>query len=307
MSLSRAKLPDGTPVSLPGEAPFASADLTPLRGVPFQLPCEDDFLDGTGTEAHAYLDGAASSWLEFPDWMDVVDAESPVHDIKAAERDLYLHWWREWLHAPTVLDVGCGVGRMTMPFLDRGATVIGVDGDLGSLQRCAWHAAERSGRLDLHWSSVHKLPPGQFDVVIAAEVLCYVPDVERALAAIVERLKPGGALLLSMEGRWGWATAQDAPEGSAEEALAGTGIVHEPGERWVRTWEGDELTALLQGAGLQVDTMLPCFYFTDGPLERTLGSASLEELIIWEVQARKHPVWGPLNRMWVAVAVKPND
>ena len=308
MSLSRATLSDGTPLSLPGEPPFAAEDLRPYMNEPLLLPCEDPWIEGEpDEEAHAYLQGAADAWESDPDWMDVLDLESPAYDVKIAERDLYLHAWGAHLSAARVLDVGCGVGRMMMPFLDAGASVIGVDADLQSLQHAAWHAAGRAGRVDLHWSSVHHLPDERdFDVVLAVEVLCYVPDVESALRAIVERLRPGGTLLLSMEARWGWATGQDAPPGSLDEALNGTGIVHLPGETWVRTWERDELVELLERVGLQVTEALAAFYVTDGPLERCLGpSASLQELIAIEERARKHPIWGPLNRVWMVQATRP--
>lgn len=307
MSLSRATTADGSPLDLPGEPPYPAELLHPLRGVPLALPCEDPWLQAGGDAAHAYLEGARKGWDEFPEWMDIADIESPAYDLKAAERDLYLHWWRDWLDAERVLDVGCGVGRMMAPFLDRGATVIGVDGDPQSLQHAAWHAGGRPGKLDLHWTSVHQLPADTgFDVVISCEVLCYVPEVESVVAAIYDKLVPGGAFLLSLEARWGWATSEDAPAGAIDEALDGTGVIHEPGERWVRTYERDDIVELLMGAGFEVQQVVPLFYITDGPLERTLPpSASLEQLVAYEERCRVHPVWGALNRMLAAVAIKP--
>ncbi len=215
--------------------------------------------------------------------------------------------WEPWLQAKRVLDVGCGIGRFTTAFLDYGADVVGVDADINSLIRCAWHAANRPGRIDLHWTSVHNLPDvGQFDVVIAAEVLCYVPDVRSALKAIVERLRPGGTLLIAMEARYGWACAEDAPAGALAQALTGDGVVHIPGDRWVRTWAREDLWVLLTEAGLHVDRMVPMLYIMDGPLEPVMPtSLSLEELIDAEDRCRKHPVWGPLNRIWTAAATKP--
>ncbi len=307
MSLSRATTADGAPLDLPGDAPYPAEQLQPLRGVPLVFRCEDPWLQAQGDEAHAYLDGARRGWSEFPEWMDVADVGSPAYDLKTAERDLYLYWWRDWLDSDRVLDVGCGVGRMLAAFLDRGATVIGVDGDAQSLQHAAWHAGGRPGKVDLHWSSVHRLPPGgDFDAVISCEVLCYVPDVEPVVASIFDKLRPGGAFLVSLEARWGWATSEDAPPGSLDEALEGTGILHEPGERWVRTYEQQDVVDLLMQAGFEVQHVVPLFYITDGPLERTLPpSASLEQLLAYEERCRAHPVWGRLNRMWAAVAIKP--
>jgi len=239
--------------------------------------------------------------------MDFLDSQSPIADLKSAERDLYLHWWKPWLDAERILDVGCGIGRFTQSFLERGATVIGVDADLRSLRRCAWHAAGCKGRLDLHWSSVHRLPDQRnFDLVIAAEVLCYVPEVGRALREIHDRLRPGGALLISMEARWGWAASQDAPTGAIEAALEGDGLVDIPGERWVQTYTEERLHDLLEAHGFQVERMIPALYVLDGPLEDVgLDSASLEELLALEDRCRSHPVWKNLNRAWIAAAIKP--
>lgn len=305
MSLAKATL-RGVPVALRGEPPFRCHELRSLVGQDFTLPCEDPWLRKQGTRAHQYLDGAREAWHENPDWMDFLDLGSPIGDLKRAERDLYLHAWKDWLEAKTVLDVGCGIGRFTTAFLDRGATVIGVDGDLDSLRRCAWHAANRPGKLDLHWSSVHNLPDCQVDLVICAEVLCYVPKATEVLQAMADRLRPGGALLIAVEGRWGWACSEDAPAGALATALAGDGVIDVPGERWVRTYREEDLVSALEGAGLQVQQTHPMLYVLDGPLERTVPpSASLEELLTYEEACRAHPVWAPLARIQTAVATKP--
>ena len=305
MSLGKATL-KGRPAGLTGSAPYDTALLRPLVGQDFDLPCEDPWLAKGSSRAHAYLESAAEAWKDTPEWMDFLDLSSPMCDLKRAERDLYLHHWAPYLEAQTVLDVGCGIGRFTAAMLDRGADVWAVDGDLLSLRRCGWHACNRPGRVELHWSSVHRLPEVQVDRVICAEVLCYVPKARQALAAMVDRLKPGGVMLISVEARWAWATAQDAPTGALPMALSGDGVLDLPGDRWVRTYEADDLTQLLEGAGLVVESMTPALYILDGPLEGVLPeTASLEELVAFEEQCAAHPVWAPLNRLWPAAARKP--
>ena len=125
------------------------------------------------------------------------------------------------------------------------------------------------------------------------------------MEAIVARLKSGGALLLSVEARYGWAASEDAPPGTLDAALSGTGIVDVTGDRWVRTYERDEVVALLENAGLTVERLLPTHYMTDGPLERIMPEdVSLEQLLEAEERCRLHPVWSPLNRAWTAVGIK---
>ena len=238
--------------------------------------------------------------------MDFLDPDSPVYDLKRAEADLYLHHWADHLEAPRVLDVGCGVGRLGVRFLDRGATVYGVDPDLESLRRFAWHAAGREGRLDLFWASVHGMPEVEVDVAVAAEVLCYVPEHETALAEIARRVVPGGRVLLSVEAPWGWAVSQDAPAGTLAMALETPPLVDCPDERWVRTYTAETVEAWVGGVGLELEAIQPSHWIPDGPLEGIApDSLSLEELVALEARCRAHPAWGPLHRLWLVTARRP--
>jgi SAM-dependent methyltransferase len=296
----------GKPLALPGEAPFPAAALVPWVGKRLFLPCDDPWVRATGDDAHGYLDGARAGWTDHPEYMDFLDPESPVHTLKAIERDLVLHHWDPFLEAGTVLDVGCGIGRFTCVLLDRGATVFAVDADLESLRRCVWHAAGRAGRIDVAWSSVHRLPDVTVDVAIAAEVLCYVPDAVGALRTIASRVRPGGTVLVSVEARWGWATAQDAPTNGIEAALDGDGVLSLPGDRWVRTYDHAAVETLLTAAGLEPLAIVPSHWIPDGPLEDVAPAMmDLERLIALEERCRAHPVWGALNRLWLAAGRTP--
>lgn len=305
MSLAHARGPDGQPICLPGDPPYDGDALEALEGVPFTLPCGDPWIKRGYSPEHTYLDEALAAWDENPEWMDFLDLDSPASDLKRASRDVYLHHWADWLDARRVLDVGCGIGRLTHPFMDRGATVIGVDADLGSLQRCAWYAARRAGHLDLYWTTTSKLPNIEpVDLIVACESLCYVPDLEGVLESLFERLRPGGVFLLSMEAEYGWAVGPDAPSDTLDAALSGD-TVDAPGDRWVRTVGRDELQSLLEDAGFVVQDIVATHYLVDGPLESVMASASsLEELLQAEAACREHAVWGPLNRIWTAVATK---
>jgi len=269
----------------------------------------DPFVTGTGDAAHAYLDGAAEGWASHPEWMDYLDPTSPCHGLKLIERDLYLHHWASYLGTgQRVLELGCGIGRLTHPLLDRGATVHAIDADLLSLQRNAWYAAGRAGQLDLIWSGLARSPAVEVDLIVSTEVLCYVPDAQSVLNDAVQRLRPGGVVLLSVEGRWGWAVSEDAPENALVEAVDGTGVIDLPGERWVRTYTEDDLRQLLEGAGLQVEQIVATHYVLDGPLEGTQPDIlTLRELLQTEERCRNHPVWRPLNRIWTAAARRPKE
>lgn len=302
LTLALATLPDGSPARLPGAAPFEGSDLLALHGVAFGLPCDDPWLRSGGSRAHTYLESARQAWRDHPEWMDFLDMESPAWDLKRASRDLYLHALGPLRSATRVLDVGCGIGRMTQPFLDEGATVIGCDGDLDSLRRCAWHAAGRPGRLDLRWTTPAALPDVSVELALAVEVLCYVDDPLAALREIRERVAPGGSLLLAMEARWGWAAANDAPADGVDVALGAPGPLYLPGDRFVHLLEADDVRALLDDAGFEPMSVTPTHYLPEGPLEDLLpADLTLERLLELEAGARAHPVWSPLNRVWTAI------
>ncbi len=237
--------------------------------------------------------------------MDFLDPASPAHDFKLLERDLYLHLWEEYMaSAGRILDLGGGIGRFTQWFLARGLEVELVDPDLRSLWRALQHSAGGEGRLDLHWSTAEYLPPMRpFDLVLAAEVLCYVEDPVKALESAWQLLVPGGYLLASVEARYGWVSALDVPGGTLP-AFFDDGVVFVPGDRWVRTFQRQEFTELLEPR-FEVMEIVPTHYVSGGPFEAAARVGNIREMLRWETRCRSHPMTRQWNRAWTAVARKP--
>ena len=302
MSLVHATSASGRPLHLPGPAPCEL--LRPWIGQAILLPCGDPALERLERDEHTYLRSAAEAWQDHPEWMDFLDQTSPAWDIKRAARDLYLDLLEPHLgRARTALDFGCGIGRMATGLLDRGFTVHGVDGDLQSLQRFAWHAAGRPGSVDLYWTTDAHLPDVQVDLLLAVEVLCYFAAPELALARLVDRLRPGGIALISMEARYGWSTAPDAPLGGLDAALDSASLLHLDDDRYVQLYDEARMRSLLATAGLEPIELVPTHYVIDGPFEGLLPeTASRESIRVIERRMREHPVYGPLNRIWTAIA-----
>lgn len=105
-----------------------------------------------------------------------------------------------------VVEFGCGTGRLiAMPLLGWGYDVVGVDLDQASVE----HGREmlRRAGLDPEALMVSDLreAPGQFDVVVASEVLEHLgdQDLRTSLEAAREKLRPGGRLLVTVPNGYG--------------------------------------------------------------------------------------------------------
>lgn len=295
-------------LNLTGQGPVPCAELGPLQGVAFDLPTPDPRLRALAAGAPAptaaleNLVGAQRAWNDWAEGMDFLKSSSPVYRQKCLERDLYWRRWAPWVPPGSrVLDLGGGIGRFTQLLLQQGCSVELVDPDLESLRRAVWHAAGLPGALDVHWTTGEQLPElAPVDVVIAAEVFCYVEDPSRTLANVRRILKPGGPLLLSVEARWGWALALDVPPGGLE-AWLGDGVLKVEGDRWVRTYDRYALELLL--SGWRWEELMPTHYIFSGPFEAVAGDLEIAEVEALEARLRTHPIAGPLHRAWTGVAV----
>lgn len=95
-----------------------------------------------------------------------------------------------------VLDFGCGVGRLAIPFARMSAQVTGVDVS-GSMLEEARRNADRVGLTNIRWleqGDVSGLAAGTFDLVHSAIVLQHI-DVTRGLdifSDLIALLRPGG-------------------------------------------------------------------------------------------------------------------
>lgn len=338
MSLARATVPLAGAPFLPPGPPYAAADLGGWVGVEFDLPPLDPRLRGLHsggrepTPALANLAGYVEGWAEYPDYLDTLAPDSPVHDKKLLERALTLHRWRslgaldatamapEAPRAPQrVLDLGCGVGRFATWFLDRGDRVTLVDGDLRSLRHAVWHSAGRSGAVDAWWTTAENLPPveetGPFDIAVLAEILNYVERPEDVVRAVGERLTPSGTVLFSVEARWGWALASDVAPGLAEGFF--DGVAHRAGDRHVACFTDLDIERIFAGWNVR---LARSHWVVSGPFEMAVGpdvvhgaardaageAAALARLLRWEDRFEAHPVSAPLHRAWVGVARRPD-
>jgi SAM-dependent methyltransferase len=110
-----------------------------------------------------------------------------------------------------LLDMGAGAGRHAFEAYRRGADVVAFDQDADELATVReWFAAmKESGEVpagaeaDVKEGDALALPfaDGEFDRVIAAEVLEHIPADIQAIAELARVLRPGGTLAVSVP-RW---------------------------------------------------------------------------------------------------------
>jgi len=310
MSLSHAVAHGGLTPKLPAGPPFRCDALADWAGRTFSLPAGDPRLvalhEGGAADSPPLdnLVGAVRYWDEHPDWMEFLDPNSPSHHDKMVERALYLDLWESHLpRGARVLDLGGGVGRFMQWLLERDCSVELVDPDLRSLWRAVQAGAQVGrGALDVHWSTGECLPElAPVDVALMVEVLCYVEDPARVLERVFQALRPGGTLLCSVEARWGWAMAADVHPATID-AFLEDGVVHVPGDRWVRTFTGEDLRTVLETSGFEVVALQASHFAFSGPFEECAGPMDAERALALESRLRTHPVAGLLNRAWMAVA-----
>jgi SAM-dependent methyltransferase len=151
-----------------------------------------------------------------------------------------------------VLDMGCGAGRHAFEMYRRGADVVAFDQDADELAGVLelFGAMKEAGEVpegaeaDIKQGDALALPfaDGEFDRVVAAEVLEHIPDDAQAIAELVRVLRPGGTMAVTVP-RW-------LPE---KVCWALSDAYHEVEGGHVRVYADKELVEKLCRAGMRCE------------------------------------------------------
>jgi 2-polyprenyl-3-methyl-5-hydroxy-6-metoxy-1,4-benzoquinol methylase len=97
--------------------------------------------------------------------------------------------------ARAVLDVGCGMGRLTASLAAPGRTVTGID--LSPVMIAQANARYGAAGIEFRCGDFFTIdfPPGGFDCVISAAALHHMP-LDAAIARMIALLRPGGTLVI---------------------------------------------------------------------------------------------------------------
>ncbi len=105
----------------------------------------------------------------------------------------------------SVLDIGCGVGRNSLPLAENGLSVSAIDSSERAVKRLK--EASVSLKLDISASvaDFRQLPyeNGSFDAVLSIQVINhgFQKDVQMAISEVARVLKPGGVFFITVPGR----------------------------------------------------------------------------------------------------------
>ena len=97
----------------------------------------------------------------------------------------------------TILEIGCGQGRYTLPLVDRGFRVTGLDLSPVLLERLRTAAGPRE--IDLIAADIAYPPPElerRFDRVLGLFALHHMHDLDLVFRGVARTLKPGGLVAL---------------------------------------------------------------------------------------------------------------
>jgi len=140
-----------------------------------------------------------------------------------------------------ILDVGCGEGRLTKRIAESGATVLGIDNSPEMV------AAAQAKGLDAILMDVAEMRfQAEFDAAFSNATLHWVPDNERAAAAIFSALHSGGRFAGEMGGSGNLAQLREALD---EELVARGYLPPLEASNWYPSPE--EFAIVYEGAGFE--------------------------------------------------------
>ncbi len=128
------------------------------------------------------------------EWWDSKGNMSALHMINPI-RFKYFSKRIGTLKGKKVLDIGCGGGLMAEEFAKKGAHVTGVDLSPVAIDAATKHAEENSLDIEYLNMAVSGLEKSDFDIVICAEMLEHVDDLDKMIAESSAKVANGGHYL----------------------------------------------------------------------------------------------------------------
>ncbi len=137
-----------------------------------------------------YADSFSLQWGNHPDIMYELDTGLTLFEDRFWKETR----WDKNLSGELILEAGCGTGCFTRYALSTGATIVSFDLGAGSVQS-NYKKNGHNENLLIVQASIYEMPfPKNFDRVFCFGVLQHTPDPKKSFFALLDMLKPGGAV-----------------------------------------------------------------------------------------------------------------
>ena len=190
------------------------------------------------------------------DWWDPKGSSAMLHRLNPVRlsyirRRIDAHFGsleteRRALSGKRALDMGCGAGLLAEPLARLGASVTGVDAAPENIASAQAHAAAVGLTIDYRVGDTGTVAGEAFDLIVSLEVIEHVTDPAAFVAGLAAALADGGLLILSTPNRTLWSQFAMITVGE------GLGQIPRGTHDWDKFITPDELTAMLEAAGLRV-------------------------------------------------------
>lgn len=126
-----------------------------------------------------------------------------IHEGKYYRGSLFLKTLKKYVSPnSTILDYGCGSGRMALMMARNGHKVSGMDHSIRLIEEAL--ALDKEGcdiSFELSIGNGEQLSSDSFHAIVCSSVIEFVPDVAHLLSNFSRALKPGGFLIISFSNR----------------------------------------------------------------------------------------------------------
>jgi SAM-dependent methyltransferase len=264
----------------------------------------------------------------FPDMMhkSAILRCAASYDMYAEEDEgyyakVYLHFITERIKEVygerrlSILDAGCGQGRLSIPLASKGHDVVGFDLSPKAIESAQRYAADNNVGVDFRvadiTSCINTIEPSSFDCVICTEVLYMLKEYKNIIAGLCRVLRPGGLLFLSIRSKYFY-LLRSLLNRRWDEAL----VVCRQEEGYLSgyyfNWHtsNNQIESLLRSYGisqLRFHAIGICSGIADDPLSSIARPALLkpsEQNILFDVEVELSQIYNEVGRYTLVSGVK---